>query len=68
MDVSAVRQQYGTTMVDVCVDGEFDKGGLPDSLVLTYYFTVVGGRVVQLIVISNQSTADWAVSGAESPA
>ena len=37
-------------------DGEYDKTGLPDPLVLTYYFTVRDDRIVRLIIIRNQPT------------
>ena len=41
-------------------DGEYDKTGLPDTLVLTYYFTVRGDRIVRLIIIRNEPTPTWA--------
>ena len=34
-------------------DGEYDKTGFPDPLILTSYFTVRDGRIVSLIVIHN---------------
>ena len=43
-------------IVHAVTDGEYDKTGLPDPLVLTYYFTVRGDRIVQLIIIRNEPT------------
>jgi SnoaL-like domain len=65
MDVTAVREHYGTTIAEVRVDGEYDKTGLPDPLILTYYFSVAGDRITQLIIISNQPTPDWAADPAQ---
>jgi ketosteroid isomerase-like protein len=39
------------------VDGNFDKTGLPDPLVLTFYFSVSGERIVQLIIVHNKPIA-----------
>jgi hypothetical protein len=41
------------TIVRGRYDGEYDKTGLPDPLILTSYFTVRDGRIVSLIVIHN---------------
>jgi hypothetical protein len=53
MDVTDVREHYGTIIVDAIMDGEFDKTGLPDVLILTHYFTVRDDRIVSLIIIRN---------------
>jgi hypothetical protein len=37
------------------VDGDFDKRGLPDPLVLSFYFSVREGRIVQLVILRNES-------------
>jgi hypothetical protein len=43
---------YGDNIaINAKVDGDFDKTGLPDPLVLTYYFSVSGARIEQLIII-----------------
>lgn len=41
------------TIVRGRYDGEYDKTGLPDPLILTSYFTVRDGRIVSLIVVHN---------------
>jgi hypothetical protein len=47
-------------LVNAVTDGEYDKTGLPDPLVLTYYFTVRDDRIVRLIIIHNEPTPAWA--------
>jgi hypothetical protein len=49
-----VRDHYGDVIVEAEMDGEYDKTGLPDPLVLTHYFTVRDDRIVTLIIISNE--------------
>ena len=39
MDVTATAEHYGEVIVHAVTDGDYDKTGLPDPLVLTYYFT-----------------------------
>jgi len=39
------------------VDGDYDKTGLPDPLPLTFYFSVRGDRIVQLIILRNRAAA-----------
>jgi hypothetical protein len=36
------------------IDGNYDKRGLPDPLVLTFYFSAHGDRIAQLIILRNQ--------------
>ena len=53
VDVTDAIQHDGLTIVQGVYDGEYDKTGLPDPLILTSYFTVRDGRIVSLIVIHN---------------
>lgn len=46
---------YGHSIVTAHVDGLFDKRGLPDPLVLAFYFSSFGNKIVQLIILRNQS-------------
>jgi hypothetical protein len=39
------------------IDGNFDKTGLPDVLLLTFYFTTDNGRIVQLVIVHNKPAA-----------
>jgi hypothetical protein len=46
---------YGHVIVEAHVDGTFDKRGLPDPLSMAFYFTAHGEKIVQLIILRNQS-------------
>jgi hypothetical protein len=48
--VAAVRQYVHDT-VTAEVRGNFDRRGLPDPLITTFYFSSVGERIVQLIIL-----------------
>jgi hypothetical protein len=48
-------QHYGHSIVTAHVDGLFDKRGLPDPLVLAFYFSSDDNKIVQLIILRNQS-------------
>lgn len=53
--IANLRQHYGCTVVTAYVDGEYDKRGLPEPLVLEFYFEVAGGKIVLLIILRNLS-------------
>jgi hypothetical protein len=57
IDVREVLDHHGDTIVRGAYDGEFDKAGLPDEVVLSNYFSVRDGKIVSLIVIFNQAAA-----------
>ena len=46
---------YGHLIVTAHVDGLFDKRGLPDPLVLAFYFASYDSKIVQLIILRNLS-------------
>ena len=48
-------EHYGHSIVTTHVDGSFDKRGLPDPLVLAFYFSTHDDKIVQLIILRNQS-------------
>jgi hypothetical protein len=54
MEVTSVIEHYGNLIITANVDGTFDKRGLPDPLVLAFYFTFHGDRIVQLIILRNR--------------
>ena len=56
MFVAGSRRSGSSTIVTAHIDGDYDKTGLPDPLVLTFYFTVEGERIGQLIVLHNKPT------------
>jgi hypothetical protein len=54
MNVTEVIEHYGNFIVTANVDGSFDKRGLPEPLVLAFYFTPHDDRIVQLIILRNR--------------
>ena len=54
MNVTKVIKHYGNFIVTANADGNYDKRGLPDPLVLAFYFTVRSDLIVQLIILRNR--------------
>jgi hypothetical protein len=54
MNVTKVITHYGNFIVMANVDGNYDKRGLPDPLVLAFYFTAQSDLIVQLIILRNR--------------
>ena len=52
--VTKLVSHYGNFIVTANVDGDFDKRGLPDPLVLAFYFTQHHELIVQLIILRNR--------------
>jgi ketosteroid isomerase-like protein len=52
--VTKVVRHYDNVIVTADIDGEFDKRGLPDPLVLAFYFTPHNDLIVQLIILRNR--------------
>jgi hypothetical protein len=57
MQVTSWTCRGNTVAVTANVDGNFDKTGLPAPLALTFYFSVSGERIVQLIIVHNKPAA-----------
>lgn len=55
MNVTLIVEHYGNFIVTANIDGDFDKRGLPDPLVLAFYFTPNGDKITQLIILRNRS-------------
>ena len=53
LDVQEVIDHHGDVIVRAAYDGEYDKTGLPDPLVMSNYFGVRDGQIVSLAVIRN---------------
>ena len=51
----AAYEHHGNIIVRCNVDGTFDKSKLPDPVVLTYYFSLSGNKITQLIIILNSA-------------
>ena len=54
MNVTKVISHYDNFIVTANVDGNYDKRGLPDPLVLAFYFTANSDLIVQLIILRNR--------------
>jgi ketosteroid isomerase-like protein len=52
--VTKVVKHYDNFIVTADIDGNFDKRGLPDPLVLALYFTPDNDLIVQLIILRNR--------------
>ena len=48
------KEHHGDFIVSVEVDGEYDKTGLPDPLILTFYFSLPGDQISRLIILANK--------------
>lgn len=53
VELDSAFEHNGTYIVRLRYDGDFDKKGLPDPLILTSYFKLVNDRIAELIVILN---------------
>jgi hypothetical protein len=52
--VTKVVKHYDNFIVTANIDGNFDKRGLPDPLVLAFYFTPHTDLIIQLIILRNR--------------
>jgi hypothetical protein len=52
--VTRVVKHYDNFIVTADIDGNFDKRGLPDPLVLAFYFMPHDDLIVQLIILRNR--------------
>jgi hypothetical protein len=48
-------KHYDNFIVTADIDGSFDKRGLPDPLVLAFYFIPHDDLIIQLIILRNRS-------------
>ena len=55
MAVERALDREGNITVHARLDGTYDKTGLPDPLILSFYFSVREGKITQLIIIHNKS-------------
>jgi len=54
MYVIKVTEHHEHAIVTANVDSDYDKCGLPDPLVLTFYFSAYQDKIVQLIILRNE--------------
>ena len=57
MQVSSTTCRGNSVAVNANIDGNFDKTGLPDPLLLTFYFSISGDQIDQLIIVHNSPAA-----------
>ena len=54
MEPVEVLDHHGDTIVRARYDGNYDKTNLPDELILTNYLSARDGKIVSLVIVSNQ--------------
>jgi ketosteroid isomerase-like protein len=54
MAVQRAWDRHGNVTVHAKIDGTYDKTGLPDPLILSFYFSLRGDRITQLIILHNK--------------
>lgn len=57
LTVERAYEQYGAVTLHARTDGDYDKTNLPEPLILSFYFTVTGERITQLLITLNSSIA-----------
>ena len=55
MDVHRAWDRHGDVTVHARLDGTYDKTGLPDPLILSFYLSLRGDRITQLIILNNKT-------------
>jgi hypothetical protein len=55
MEVQRAWDRHGDVTVHAKLDGTYDKTGLPDPLILSFYFSLRGDQITQLIIIHNKT-------------
>jgi hypothetical protein len=53
VELDSAYEHNGTYIVRLKNDGDFDKTGLPDPIILTNYFKLIDNKIAELIVILN---------------
>ena len=54
MAVQRIVRNNDHTVIEATVDGSYDKRGLPDPLVLSFYFSAHEGKVDQLLILRKE--------------
>lgn len=55
MEVRRAWDRHGDITVHAKMDGTYNKTGLPDPLILSFYFSVRGDQITQLIIVHNKT-------------
>ncbi len=54
MELQRAWEHSSGVVVHAKYEGDFDKKNLPDPLILTNYFAIREGRIIQLIILLNK--------------
>ena len=54
MRIRRVRNNHSHAVVEATVDGDFERRGLPDPLVVSFYFSSHTGKIDQLLILRNE--------------
>jgi hypothetical protein len=52
VELDSAYEHNGTYIVRLKNDGDFDKTGLPDPIILTNYFKLIGDKIAELNMVS----------------
>ena len=55
MAVERAWERHGNITVHARMDGTYEKAGLPDPLILSFYFCLGGGLITQLIILHHKT-------------
>jgi len=55
MEVQRAWDRHGDVTVHAKMDGTYNKTGLPDPLILSFYFSLRGDQITQLIIVHNKT-------------
>ena len=55
MEVIKAVHHFGDVIVSANVNGDYDKTGLPEPLLLTFHFSVRGDKIVRLLILNNRT-------------
>ena len=55
MEVLNAKKHFGDLILSAKVSGDFDKTGLPDPMILSFFFSVRDGKIARLIILLTRS-------------
>jgi hypothetical protein len=59
MRVTKIATNGDHTLVEAHVNGAFDRRGLPDPLLISFYFSTRENEIVQLIILRNEPASGY---------
>jgi hypothetical protein len=54
LTVQRVKVTRDQVSVTASIDGNFERRGLPDPLLVTFYFSARNGKIDQLLILPNE--------------